>query len=118
MQSHPVVVIAGCGLRKGNECQSFSTRGRGQAIVECGERHLLASLAPQVQAAGELYRVASAQGMPDEQCLGVGGDLRGYLHENPGRKIGVQPFQPTITLGRGERAFALAAGKGGSDLDG
>ncbi len=55
--------------------------------------------------------------MSDEQYLGVDGQLRGQLHENPRGKIGVQPFQPTITLGRGERTFALAAGKSGGDLD-
>ena len=131
-QNHPVVAIsrdprpinslsswafASRCLRKGNDRQPFSTRGRGQASVECGERHLLAGLAAQVQAAGELYRVSRAQRMPEEQSLGVGGQLRGQFHENPGGKIGVQPFQPTITLGRRERAFALAAGKSGGDLD-
>ena len=49
--------------------------------------------------------------MPDEQYLGVNGQLRSQLHENPRGKIGVQPFQPTITLGRGEGAFAREAGK-------
>ena len=56
--------------------------------------------------------------MPDEQPLGFGGQLRTELHENPGGKIGVQPFHSTIALGRGERSFPLAAGKCRSDFDG
>ena len=45
-------------LGKGNECQSFSTRGRGETIVECGERDPFADLALKVQAAGELHGIA------------------------------------------------------------
>jgi hypothetical protein len=33
-------------------------RGRGETIVECGERDPLAALALQVQAAGELHGIA------------------------------------------------------------
>ena len=56
--------------------------------------------------------------MPDQQRLGVGGQLRSEFHENPGGKIGVEPFQSTIALGRRERAFAFAPGKGRGNLDG
>ena len=52
--------IRSATLGKGHECQSFSTRGRGKAIVECCERDPFASLALQVQAAGELHSVARA----------------------------------------------------------
>jgi hypothetical protein len=54
----------------------------------------------------------------DEQPLGLGGQLRREFHENPGGEIGVEPFQRTIALGRRERAFACAPGKGRSNLDG
>ena len=50
--------IVAATLRKGNERQSFSMRGRGETIVEGGERDPFAGLALQVQAAGELYSIA------------------------------------------------------------
>ena len=51
---------AGCMVAAAleGEGQSFSMRGRGETIVECGERDPFAGLALQVQAAGELYSVA------------------------------------------------------------
>ena len=56
--------------------------------------------------------------MPDEENLSLGGQFRSELDENPGGKIGIQPFHPTIALGRCEASFPLAAGKGRSDFDG
>jgi hypothetical protein len=56
--------------------------------------------------------------VPDEQHLGVGGQLRSEFHENPGGKIGVQTLQRTIALGCRERSFAFAAGKRRGDFDG
>ena len=105
-------------LRKRDDSQSLSTRGPRETIVECCERDALASFALQVQAAGELYSVARAQAVPDEQYLSVGCQLRCEFHENPGGKVGVQPFQRPIALSRGERSFAFAAGKRRGDFDG
>ena len=78
--------------RKRDDCQPLGTRGPRETIVECCERDSFASLALQVQAAGELYSVATAQAVPDEQYLSVGSQLRCQFHENPGGKVGVRLF--------------------------
>jgi hypothetical protein len=56
--------------------------------------------------------------VPDQQRLGVGGQLRREFDENPGGKIGVEPLQRTIALQRSECSFAFAAGKGRGDFNG
>jgi hypothetical protein len=56
--------------------------------------------------------------VPDEQHLGIGGQLRSEFNENAGGKIGVQPFQRTIAFGCRERSLAFAAGECGDDFDG
>jgi hypothetical protein len=104
-------------LGKGNERQALSTRGGGETFIECGERDSFAGFAPQVQAAGELHGIACPQAVPDEQRLGVGGQLRREFDENPGWKIGVEPLQRTIALSCRERSLAFASGKRRGDFN-
>lgn len=56
--------------------------------------------------------------MPDEQPLGVDGQLRREFQQDPGGQVVVQPLQRTIPLGYRERALACAAGKRRGDFDG
>jgi hypothetical protein len=91
---------------RGHDRQPFMACGVSEPIVERDEGEPLVELALQIEAAGELHRVAGSQPVTKQQRAGLNGNVRRELDDDQRGEVVFEGSQRAVTFLDRERSFA------------